>query len=397
MTYQLLKSLYYSDRAAYEEVYQHRFHDDRTVHIGVMIHGNPAFYLPTPEIYEKTISIQRNVQRIIRMKEQLPPIAIYQFIMRCLIDEIVITNDIEGVSSTRREISKVLDDLGTKDHKDRFWGLVHAYSELTQTPHIHIENSQDIRNIYDKIVLDEVVKTDPENRPDGKIFRAGPVHVHSSRMESIHTGVYPEESIIATMDAALSYLNNGTDDPLFRTAIFHYLTGYIHPFYDGNGRLNRFISSSLIADELDPLMAYRLSFTVKENISKYNRAFRTCNEELNRGDLTPFLDMFLSVIMQATTALLEALNKRLYRLHQYTGLIPTLPHSNDKRVTGLYDALIQFELFSESGADIKTLTRTIGASSVTIKKYLDLIRKEGLLKETKISRKKYYGIKLENL
>lgn len=43
---------------------------------------------------------------------------------KCLIDEIVLTNEIEGVHSTRREIDDPLEMLAEKDKTGRFLGIV---------------------------------------------------------------------------------------------------------------------------------------------------------------------------------------------------------------------------------------------------------------------------------
>ena len=86
------------------------------------------------------------------------------------------------------------------------------------------------------------------------------------------------------MDDAINILNDDDIDPLFRISIFHYLFGYIHPFYNGNGRLNRFISSYYLANTLESIMGYRLSYTIKENINKYYKSFKVVNEEINKGD-----------------------------------------------------------------------------------------------------------------
>ena len=62
----------------------------------------------------------------------------------------------------------------------------------------------------------------------------------------IHSGIYPEEKLNEAMTAALDFLNDDNIDILIRISAFHYLFGYIHPFYDGNGRTSRFISSHLL-------------------------------------------------------------------------------------------------------------------------------------------------------
>ncbi|WP_366520018.1 Fic family protein [Paenibacillus xylanexedens] len=54
----------------------------------------------------------------------------------------------------------------------------------------------------------------------------------------------PEKDIVVAMGKLLNFMNNHEDIPLMiRVAISHYFYGYVHPFYDGNGRSSRFISS----------------------------------------------------------------------------------------------------------------------------------------------------------
>ena len=42
-------------------------------------------------------------------------------------------------------------------------------------------------------------------------------------------------------------LNGDNINSIIRISIFHYLYSYVHPFYDGNGRINRLISSYYIS------------------------------------------------------------------------------------------------------------------------------------------------------
>ena len=106
--------------------------------------------------------------------------------------------------------------------------------------------------------------------------------VESATQKEIHRGIYPESKIIECMEQALKVLNANEMDELFKVAVFHYLFGYIHPFYDGNGRTSRFISSYLLSKEFEPTIAYRLSYTIKENIKEYYQAFKICNDRHNK-------------------------------------------------------------------------------------------------------------------
>ena len=99
----------------------------------------------------------------------------------------------------------------------------------------------------------------------------------SATQKEIHKGLYPESKIMDAMEKSLVILEDKNLDPLIKIAIFHYLFGYIHPFYDRNGRTSRFISSYLLTKVLNNLIGYRISFTIIEHIKEYYDAFKICN------------------------------------------------------------------------------------------------------------------------
>ena len=87
------------------------------------------------------------------------------------------------------------------------------------------------------------MEEDPKNRPDGILFRKGQTEIKSATDKILHKGIYPEEKIFAALEKALAFLGDGRIEGLYRICLFHYLLEYIHPFYDGNGRLGRFVVS----------------------------------------------------------------------------------------------------------------------------------------------------------
>ena len=230
--------------------------------------------------------------------------------------------------------------------------------------------------------------------PDGKIFRKNSVSVASATQKEIHRGLMPEEKIISSMEHALVYLNNEDEELLYRTAVFHYLLGYIHPFYDGNGRLNRFISSYMISKELDPLLGYRLSYTIKANINSYYKAFKICNDKLNRGDLTPFIETFLDFVNESAALLVEALQKRIDRLSWYLQHIYILPNPDSQTFLGLYSLLVQAALFSESGISTADLLAELDISRGTLPKKLKVVDDMHLLICSKEKKQKVYSMDL---
>lgn len=391
-----LKKLFHIDREAYKSEYEKRFNDDDTVHLDIEISGNAAFLCQTKEIFGSIISIERTNTKIINMCSVLPERALIQYRTRCLTDEIVLTNNIEGVHSTRKEINEILSDLSTKDRKKRFVGLVKKYVTLSQNEEIPLRTGRDIRKIYDDIFYDEINATDPSNLPDGTIFRKNNVNVYSPTQKVIHTGVHPEPEIISTMDKSLNFLANADCDILIRIAVFHYLFGYIHPFYDGNGRTDRFISSYLLSKHLNDLIGYHISYTIKENIHKYYDAFDICNHPLNKGDLTPFAEMFLSLVDISMKQLYDEIKSRLDKLNFYRGVCPILPNADHKDIVTLYYVLIQAALFSEDGISQKELEDFLNASYSSVRNKLSSIPADLLIKNTR-ERHAYYMLDLDKV
>ncbi|WP_093815501.1 Fic family protein [Streptococcus sp. 45] len=48
---------------------------------------------------------------------------------------------------------------------------------------------------------------------------------------------------------------------------------YVHPFYDGNGRMGSFLLSSCIARKTDLLTGISLSEVINQNCKEYEEAF----------------------------------------------------------------------------------------------------------------------------
>lgn len=396
MSRKTLKALFHMGTKEYKAEYENRFNDENTIHLSLSIGDNPAFICQTPDIYKTIISIERLDKAVTDIYFTLPKIAIDQFTTRCMIDEILLTNDIEGVHSTRKEVSEILQDLSSQNKRNRFVGLITKYVMLKKNQPMSFKSCQDIRKVYDDIFYDEIKANDPKNLPDGKIFRKFGVEVQSATQKVIHKGVSPESKIIEMLEQSLFVLNNEDIDIFIRIAVFHYLFGYIHPFYDGNGRTSRFISSSLLSKQLNPLIGFRLSYTIKENISKYYKAFDVCNDPHNKAELTPFVDMFMSIVEISMQQLLETLTEKKQKWDYYCKRINLLPNTDKQDMPLLYDLLIQAALFSNIGISRDELMYNMQMSGNTLKNRLDFIPKS-LLLENRQKNKKYYLLNIEEV
>lgn len=394
MKYELLKNLYYKDIELFEREYLKRFNSDCVYRLDITINGNQAFFLRTPDLYEKMIEIYREDAKLYHLYDGLPGAAIGQFIRKSLIGEIVGTNDIEHIQSSRSEINEVL-ITGKAEKNSRFADIINRYNMLGKEK-LKMDRCADIREIYNDLLADEIGAENESNLPDGALFRRSGVNVHSVTDKIIHKGVQPESEIISYMTKALEFLHREDVAFFYRIAVFHYLFGYIHPFYDGNGRTSRFISSALLYEHMcTDILAFRLSYTLKENVNEYYKAFKCCNDPKNKGDLTPFVYMFLNMITGAMENLEVSLSEKNEKLNFYRNQLRLLPGFNGKHMQNIYYLLLQASLFSENGiskAELEEAENNIsrGALDNCFKKIPD-----EMLEVKTVRRIKFYSLDLK--
>lgn len=395
MEYELLSKIFYKKPTEYESIYDARFNSEASIKLPIKIHENVGFIFNTNEITKLLVKIYKTINKINLLRTHLPNIAINSYIIKSLKDEIALTNEIEGVRSTRKEIEDAIDSI-KNDKSARFKGLVDKYFKLISNEIIPLNNCEDIRTIYDALVLPEIEK---ENLPDGILFRKEPVQVVSATPKEKHRGIMPESKIIESLDLCLDFLKSDDIDSLIKISAFHYLFRYIHPFYDGNGRTSRFISSYLIKNQLDVLLALKLSYTVKNNINKYYKAFDVCNDRKNKGDITFFVVTFLELLSQASDDLYTKIADLNDQLNYYNNIINTLVNEkvlNDKQAKCIF-ILCQNRLFDDTYMNMNTLTELLEKSDTTTRKILKSLESKNLLVKSRNKNQYLYSANLDSL
>ena len=390
MNYELLSSLYYKGKEEYEKEYNDRFNSIASKRLNISIEENQCFYILTEEVVNKLYNVMVLNQKLDKLTSEIPRIALQRYIKKCLIGEIVLTNEIEGVVSTRKDINEILENV--EDKNKRLTGLVNKYLNLCSEENIDIITCNDVRNIYNDLLWEGISEDDKLNLPDGVYFRKEGVDVLSPFKKVIHKGVMPEEKINLMMTQALNILNDRDIIPILRVAIFHYLFGYIHPFYDGNGRTSRFISSYLLSKELNTLTGFGLSYAIKENISQYYKGFKTVNEKKNKGDLTPFIISFLDILSKELESLNNSVVKRINIINRYSKVIEVM-EKKDKQKQNIIFVIFQETLFGEAGIDVSSLVEFTETSKYKVTQVLK--EYDDMLIKNKIGRKNYYSFDLD--
>lgn len=392
----LTKYFYQHTQEEYETEYIRRLEAPFTVHFNIPIHqynrksAYPAFLCYTGEILRLVEKFYKTYEQFLYTVNTVPPVVLYQFTRLSIVEEVKSTNDIEGVRSTKKEIREIIEKKGT--HYHRLQSVVHQYLELLGEEEIKFDTCQDIRNFYDDFTHQEITRENPQNRLDGSLFRKEPVQIEAATGKTIHQGLYPESRIIEALDQALRILHSEEYPLLIRLALFHYFFVYIHPFYDGNGRTDRFITSYFLSRQFHRLLAVRLSIYIKRNQIRYYHMLEEADSERNRGDMTPFVMGFLDILIGSTEDTIGVLSRKNEQMRKYESRIDAF-QLKDKLLKEIYITLLQAALFYGEGISMADLMKVTGKNRGTIQKRIDEIPGNHLI-VTKVGKTNYYKLNL---
>lgn len=399
MAYIPLYEIYYKQNNEWFQEYQKRFNNLFTKHLDITIKEFnrekefQLFYCHTEYIVTLQNKIMFDFLRLQKLFNLLPGAGIDQFLKSCMIEEIQSTNEIEGVRSTHQEIREAIFAQGKYNPDVRLWGIVNKYNKIINDENIKLKTCEDIRNLYDDFILDEIKRNNTSDIPNGNIFRKNSVDIVSGTQKTIHRGVYPESKIIDYMTKALQFLQDDSVSIFIRIAVFHYLFGYIHPFYDGNGRMSRFITSYFLSKNLHPTIALRLSVLIKQHKNDYYKLFENTNAQINCGDLTPFIIWSLEFIASAITSTYKLLFEKYELFSSLNQKLDEMLKNEDNTTKRVYNVLLQAAVFSDMGATSQEIVQTLKLSKRTIDARIKEIPNEILLAD-KTSRPYHYKLRL---
>ena len=336
------------------------------------------FFLPIKNVLVLQDEIIQNSRDILNLSNELPEVALNYCVREIMVNEIIKSNGIEGVHTTKKDVY----DSMNSNKKYRFSGIIKKYKQITENKIEKINSAEEIRKIYDEVFSEEIM-INPENQLDGKLFRKGLVYVTDSSMKNVHLGDSNEELILKHIKNLIIFMNKKDINFLLKACIIHYYFEYIHPFYDGNGRFGRLIFSMYLARKLDVFTGLSLSYAIFSEKEKYSKLFLNTSNSKNFGEITFFLIGILELIKKGQESIIKMLEDKIEKLNFSRNYLNNLNLSDlEKDIMFVY---IQNHIFSNSDLEDKELCKIINMSRPTLKNNIEqLIKKEYL---TKISKK----------
>ena len=346
--------------------------------------GTGELFLAVPrELSIATEKILRAERKVSQLWRDLPGIACGAYVRNLIVDEVVCTNEMEGVQSTRKQIEEALEGIEEGDGEDRrtkqFIEFANLYLGLTSGDVALPETPADIRALYDAVVAGTLKTGDA---PDGQLFRKFGVDIKAPTDRVVHRGVEPEDAIVSYLDKMIDLVSSEDMPEVYSALLSHYLFEYIHPFYDGNGRTGRYLLALYLSEPLSETTVLSLSRVIAENKSKYYKAFDVTERPMNHAEATFFVMQIIELIRLAQDSLIESIELKRMQLDAACACMGRLASEcelTDMAVNVLF-VMAQLHLFGAfSEASLKDIAGNLEVSTQTARRYLQELEGKGLI------------------
>jgi Fic family protein len=303
-----------------------------------------------------------------------------EFLLDSAIEEAITSAIYEGAHSTRAQAEQLIASGERPKNKDE-WMLINNFKAMKWVKdNQHSVLSKEVILQLHQIVTENTLEGDDVNF-QGK-FRNDKVFV------GLHEGI-AYEKIEQAIDEMIQLTTNNPRyyHPLLKGILVHYFMGYIHPFFDGNGRTARalFYFKS-IRNQLNYIELLSVSAYLRIHGKQYESNFVKVKE--NEYDLTYFIDFCLDSILSA----LKEVSRKVRYLLRMTDLKDRFELSQTQ--IGLIQrmALHKFRTI-----DIEEYAQQISKSREFARQELKRLLDLNLVSEIKVSKKLVYKVNAEKL
>lgn len=300
-------------------------------------------------------------------------------------EEIISTLAIEQVDTSRDSVRKILSGYApANESENRIFGMKKGL-EFIANPLNQI-TEENIYRLYQMTVGDFLPEED-RLLPDRR-YRHDSVFVVGGTVE--HTGL-PWKKLPAYMESLIAFIyeEDGIND-LLKAALIHFYVAYLHPYFDGNGRMARFIHLWYLVQRGYPSALFvPLSGYVERSRKAYYNAYTQVEDNArisNLVDVTPFLVYFIENVYHKLNDL--ALQSAV------TDSFNTLLEQGT--ITEKEKELWQFVLSAYGGEEFSTkqLERDFGhAAYATIRNFVLKFEKMDLLVSQKYGARTKYKVR----
>jgi len=211
-------------------------------------------------------------------------------------DEIIATLSIETIDTTKESVRRILNGAAPdSDNENKAYGIKRGLDFIAD-----ISNKITEENLYKLYMLAAGDFLEENNRLiPGKKYRHDEVYVVGQNL--VHQGINYRQ-LPEYVQNLIRFINTDDDlDQVVKSIIAHYYFAYLHPYFDGNGRMARLVQMWILLQKgytsslFVPFSAY-----INENKNLYYNAFKIVADNYKLSgvlDVTPFIVYFMDHIL----------------------------------------------------------------------------------------------------
>jgi Fic family protein len=300
-------------------------------------------------------------------------------------NEIISTAQIESIDYNRDSVRNILKGFAPKDEEEnRIFGLKQGFDFIANK-----DNKITEENIYKLYMMTVGNFIDDENKLLGSnYYRHDAVYVMGDDVE--HTGI-DYKRLPSAMADLVKFINTKDDiNDLAKASIIHFYIAYLHPYFDGNGRMARLVHLwYLVGQGYQTTLFIPFSSYISKSRKKYYDAYTNIENNCKISgviDVSPFLQYFTENVYNKLEQ--EEMKTDVFELYQSA-------LSNGKiteKETQLWNFVIS--KYGNNEFSTKQLEKDFGnAAYATIRAFVLKFENLGLLSSQKYSNRVKYKVR----
>ncbi len=319
-----------------------------------------------------------------------------ELIFDTLISEAFHSSSIEGAHSTKKRTEEIIkNNLTPQDKSEKM--ILNNYKALE-----YIFKNQE-KQLNDEFILflhKMITNGTLEDVDDEGIFRDDGVDITTVTQKIIFRPTSNIDKMTKMFNQLCIFVNSKNSDyennyieQIYKIISFHFLYGYIHPHFDGNGRTIRVLFTHLLGKNgFD--MFYYISLSEIIHLSEkrkkeYEKAFIAVEE--NSLDLTYFIYYILDVMLEA----LQLLDERVFLYFRESIILDKVKESKIK-LTNRQEGILKTIARNKTAYAMtsKEISKKFKLSSQTILKDIKFLIDFKFLRKKRTGLKIYYELNI---
>lgn len=229
------------------------------------------------------------------------------FGLKAMEDEIASSLTIESIDFSRDSVKKILCGYAPSDESEsRIYGMKKGLEFIADPANEITEDN--IHTLYDIAIGQYLPENDKLKL--GVFYRHDSVYIIGQELE--HTGL-PYEKLPEYMSKFVTFINaESTMNDLLKAAVLHFYIAYLHPYFDGNGRMARLMHLWYLKRQgYSSVLFIPFSSYIERSRKGYYSAYSLAEGNAKISgvmDVTPFLVYFIENVYNKLGSALPQVN-----------------------------------------------------------------------------------------